>query len=133
MALTAFMAVLLFASLILDRGCVLCVGGQAVIREPERTAGTGAYLVTSRRLIQATHDLAHDSVALSGASDFASARETWNVLKIGFQLKQVRERLAKGVLRTEKRNLLLFDMATPPTHPVVRTFALLLSMASHYK
>ncbi|KAF8174308.1 hypothetical protein K438DRAFT_1980312 [Mycena galopus ATCC 62051] len=35
--------------------------------------------------------------------------ETWNVLKIGFQLKQVRERLAKGlvnkgVLRTEKRN-----------------------------
>lgn len=46
--------------------------------------------------------------------------ETWNVLKIGFQLKQVRERLAKGlvdkgVLRTEKRNFLLFDM---PTHPL---------------
>ncbi|KAF7351600.1 Vacuolar protein sorting-associated protein 74 [Mycena sanguinolenta] len=45
--------------------------------------------------------------------------ETWNVLKIGFQLKQVRERLAKGlvdkgVLRTEKRNFLLFDMATHP-------------------
>ncbi|KAJ6528065.1 Golgi phosphoprotein 3 [Mycena capillaripes] len=45
--------------------------------------------------------------------------ETWNVLKIGFQLKQVRERLAKGlvdkgVLRTEKRNFLLFDMATQP-------------------
>ncbi|TFY77510.1 hypothetical protein EWM64_g6503, partial [Hericium alpestre] len=41
--------------------------------------------------------------------------ETWNVLKIGYQLKQVRERLAKGlvdkgVLRTEKRNFLLFDM-----------------------
>lgn len=39
--------------------------------------------------------------------------------KIGFQLKQVRERLAKGlvdkgVLRTEKRNFLLFDMATHP-------------------
>jgi len=49
--------------------------------------------------------------------------ETWNVLKIGFQLKQVRERLAKGlvdkgVLRTEKRNFLLFDMAT---HPVADT------------
>ncbi|KAL0567925.1 hypothetical protein V5O48_014067 [Marasmius crinis-equi] len=46
--------------------------------------------------------------------------ETWNVLKIGFQLKQVRERLAKGlvdkgILRTEKRNFLLFDM---PTHPL---------------
>ncbi|KAF7297040.1 Vacuolar protein sorting-associated protein 74 [Mycena indigotica] len=45
--------------------------------------------------------------------------ETWNVLKIGFQLKQVRERLAKGlvdkgVLRTEKTNFLLFDMATHP-------------------
>ena len=40
-------------------------------------------------------------------------------MKIGFQLKQVRERLAKGlvdkgVLRTEKRNFLLFDMATHP-------------------
>lgn len=50
-----------------------------------------------------------------------SAGETWNLMKIGYQLKQVRERLAKGlvdkgILRTEKRNFLLFDMAT---HPVV--------------
>lgn len=49
--------------------------------------------------------------------------ETWNVLKIGYQLKQVRERLAKGlvdkgVLRTEKRNFLLFDMATHPVADV---------------
>ncbi|KAL1741062.1 Golgi phosphoprotein 3-domain-containing protein [Schizophyllum fasciatum] len=49
--------------------------------------------------------------------------ETWNVMKIGFQLKQVRERLAKGlvdkgVLRTEKRNFLLFDMATHPVSDV---------------
>ena len=41
-------------------------------------------------------------------------------MKIGYQLKQVRERLAKGlvdkgILRTEKRNFLLFDM---PTHPI---------------
>ncbi|GAB7365976.1 hypothetical protein MBLNU230_g7303t1 [Neophaeotheca triangularis] len=47
--------------------------------------------------------------------------ETWNLMKIGYQLKQVRERLAKGlvdkgILRTEKRNFFLFDMAT---HPVV--------------
>ncbi|KAK0503713.1 Golgi phosphoprotein 3 [Armillaria luteobubalina] len=48
-----------------------------------------------------------------------------------FQLKQVRERLAKGlidkgVLRTEKRNFLLFDMAT---HPVadVRTKEFIIS------
>lgn len=46
-------------------------------------------------------------------------------MKIGYQLKQVRERLAKGlvdkgILRTEKKNFLLFDM---PTHPVVDTAA----------
>lgn len=40
-------------------------------------------------------------------------------MKIGYQLKQVRERLCKGlvdkgILRTEKRNFLLFDMATHP-------------------
>jgi Golgi phosphoprotein 3 len=40
-------------------------------------------------------------------------------MKIGYQLRQVRERLAKGlvdkgILRTEKRNFLLFDMATHP-------------------
>jgi Golgi phosphoprotein 3 len=51
--------------------------------------------------------------------------ETWNLMKIGYQLKQVRERLAKGlvdkgILRTEKRNFLLFDMAT---HPVAESAA----------
>lgn len=49
--------------------------------------------------------------------------ETWNLLKINYQLKQVRERLAKGlvdkgVLRTEMKNFFLFDM---PTHPVADT------------
>lgn len=49
----------------------------------------------------------------------SSLGETWNLMKIGYQLKQVRERLAKGlvdkgILRTEKRNFLLFDMATHP-------------------
>lgn len=46
--------------------------------------------------------------------------ETWNITKISYQLKQVRERLAKGlvdkgVLRTERRNFFFFDM---PTHPL---------------
>jgi Golgi phosphoprotein 3 len=46
-------------------------------------------------------------------------------MKIGYQLKQVRERLAKGlvdkgILRTEKSNFLLFDMAT---HPVADSAA----------
>lgn len=45
--------------------------------------------------------------------------ETWNPLKVSYQLKQVRERIAKGlvdkgVLRTEKHSFLLFDMATHP-------------------
>ncbi|KAL9715567.1 hypothetical protein Ac2012v2_000008 [Leucoagaricus gongylophorus] len=71
-----------------------------------------------------------DKLAVNNWMDLLSG-ETWNVMKIGFQLKQVRERLAKGlvdkgVLRTEKRNFLLFDMAT---HPVadVRTKESLIS------
>lgn len=45
--------------------------------------------------------------------------ETWNPLKLRFQLHNVRERLAKslvdkGVCTTEKQNFLLFDMTTHP-------------------
>ncbi|RLV85725.1 Vacuolar protein sorting-associated protein [Meyerozyma sp. JA9] len=45
--------------------------------------------------------------------------ETWNLMKINYQLKQVRERLAKGlvdkgILRTERKSFFLFDMATHP-------------------
>ncbi|KAI9254287.1 Golgi phosphoprotein 3-domain-containing protein [Sporodiniella umbellata] len=59
-----------------------------------------------------------EPMSINGWIDLMSG-ETWNVMKIGYQLKQVRERLAKGlvdkgVLRTEKRNFLLFDMATHP-------------------
>ncbi|KIJ63006.1 hypothetical protein HYDPIDRAFT_113505 [Hydnomerulius pinastri MD-312] len=63
-----------------------------------------------------------DKFTINGWIDLLSG-ETWNVMKIGYQLKQVRERLAKGlvdkgVLRTEKRNFLLFDMATHPVADV---------------
>lgn len=49
------------------------------------------------------------------------AGETWNPLKLKYQLRNVRERLAKnlvekGVCTTEKQNFLLFDMTT---HPLV--------------
>lgn len=59
-----------------------------------------------------------ERMSVNGWIDLLSG-ETWNIMKISFQLKQVRERLAKGlvdkgVLRTEKRNFLLFDMATHP-------------------
>ena len=48
-----------------------------------------------------------------------SPGETWNPLKLHYQLRNVRERLAKnlvekGVLTTEKQNFLLFDMTTHP-------------------
>ncbi|XP_038076838.1 Golgi phosphoprotein 3-like [Patiria miniata] len=51
--------------------------------------------------------------------------ETWNPAKLRFQLRNVRERLAKnlvekGVLTTEKQNFLLFDMTT---HPLTDTTA----------
>jgi uncharacterized protein YdaU (DUF1376 family) len=50
---------------------------------------------------------------------FLFTGETWNPLKLRYQLKNVRERLAKnlvekGVLTTEKQNFLLFDMTTHP-------------------
>lgn len=50
---------------------------------------------------------------------FFSTGETWNPMKLKYQLKNVRERLAKnlvekGVLTTEKQNFLLFDMTTHP-------------------
>lgn len=60
-----------------------------------------------------------ESLAISDWINLLSG-ETWNLAKKNYQLRQVRERLAKGlvdkgVLRTEKRNFLLFDM---PTHPL---------------
>ena len=57
--------------------------------------------------------------SIAGWIDLLSG-ETWNPLKINYQLRQVRERICKGlvdkgVLRTEKKSFLLFDM---PTHPL---------------
>lgn len=64
-------------------------------------------------------DLMSGRRGFSALTLLISAGETWNLMKIGYQLKQVRERLAKGlvdkgILRTEKKNFLLFDMATHP-------------------
>lgn len=51
--------------------------------------------------------------------------ETWNPLKLKYQLRNVRERLSKslvekGVLTTEKQNFFLFDITT---HPVIESSA----------
>lgn len=45
--------------------------------------------------------------------------QTWNPLKLRYQLRNVRERLAKnlvekGVLTTDKQNFLLFEITTHP-------------------
>ncbi|CEH14787.1 vacuolar protein sorting-associated protein 74 [Ceraceosorus bombacis] len=76
--------------------------------------------MTGEVLLDETLKLMKSSERMSASQwvDLLSG-ETWNVTKIGYQLKQVRERLAKGlvdkgILRTEKRNFLLFDMATHP-------------------
>ncbi|KHJ44105.1 hypothetical protein D918_05799 [Trichuris suis] len=51
--------------------------------------------------------------------DCLPSGESWNPMKLRYQLKNVRERLAKnlvekGVLTTEKQNFILFDMTTHP-------------------
>ena len=48
-----------------------------------------------------------------------STLQTWNPLKLRYQLRNVRERLAKnlvekGVLTTDKQNFLLFEITTHP-------------------
>lgn len=82
--------------------------------------------ITGETLLDETIKLMKFSEPLSVATwiDYLSG-ETWNLTKISYQLKQVRERLAKGlvdkgILRTEKRNFFLFDRAT---HPVADTTA----------
>ncbi len=47
------------------------------------------------------------------------AGETWNPLNLRYQIRNVRERIAKnlvekGILTTEKQNFVLFDMTTHP-------------------
>jgi Golgi phosphoprotein 3 len=69
-------------------------------------------------LDEALKIIAMDEQTISAWIDLLSG-ETWNFMKMGYQLKQVRERIQKGlvdkgVLRTEKQNFLLFDMATHP-------------------
>ena len=59
------------------------------------------------------------------SSSLCPAGETWNPLNLRYQIRNVRERIAKnmvekGVLTTEKQNFVLFDMTT---HPLTDTTA----------
>ncbi|CAG8563491.1 3529_t:CDS:2 [Racocetra fulgida] len=107
------------------RGCILMElafrGRIAMVKDYNRRK-----VPLSERSIEVIDDKQTNEVLLDEAlkmmkqsETMSVGSETWNVLKIGYQLKQVRERLAKGlvdkgILRTEKRNFLLFDMATHP-------------------
>lgn len=56
---------------------------------------------------------------------FLFAGETWNPLNLRYQIRNVRERIAKnlvekGILTTEKQNFVVFDMTT---HPLTDTTA----------
>lgn len=118
------------------RGCILIELALrrriALVRDPNRRSlpvservveviderGTGETILDEALKMMKGQDATGEKLAVNTWIDLLSG-ETWNVMKIGFQLKQVRERLAKGlvdkgVLRTEKRNFLLFDMATHP-------------------
>lgn len=63
---------------------------------------------------QANHNLAIYYLMLHYYSG-----ETWNPLKLRYQIRNVRERIAKnlvekGILTTEKQNFVVFDMTTHP-------------------
>lgn len=63
------------------------------------------------------------------------AGETWNPFKLQYQLRNVRERIAKalvekGILTTEKQNFLLFDMTTHPISNATEKQRLVLAHSS---
>ncbi|KAL4712662.1 hypothetical protein ACJJTC_007959 [Scirpophaga incertulas] len=114
------------------RGCILIELGLRGRIELER-AGMRRKGLLSRKVIVKTDTPTGDVLldeALRHMKDTEPAEsvqswieylsgETWNPMKLKYQLKNVRERLAKnlvekGVLTTEKQNFLLFDMTTHP-------------------
>lgn len=116
------------------RGCIMLElalrGRIGIINDPARQqhplADRKVELLDARKtgdvLLDETIDLMGKSEPM-GVQQWVDALsgETWNLSKIGYQLKQVRERLCKGLVdkkicRTSKKSYLLFDMAT---HPVV--------------
>ncbi|ODV58612.1 Vps74p [Ascoidea rubescens DSM 1968] len=115
------------------RGCIILElafrGKIAMVNDParrrfelsERLIEVIDYKMTGEVLLDETLKLMKndpENLSVNNWIDLLSG-ETWNLLKISYQLKQVRERLAKGlvdkgILRTERKNFLLFDMATHP-------------------
>ncbi|ELT92653.1 hypothetical protein CAPTEDRAFT_90948 [Capitella teleta] len=114
------------------RGCILIELGLRGRVELEKT-GMRRRLLANRKIIckndQPTGDVLLDEAlkhiketqppeTTQSWIEYLSG-ETWNPLKLRYQLRNVRERLAKnlvekGVCTTEKQNFLLFDMTTHP-------------------
>jgi Golgi phosphoprotein 3 len=112
------------------RGCILMelglIGRIRTERSPTRGPGFSERVV---RIIDAspTDDVLLDETirilkreehSIGGWLDLL-AGETWNPLKSYLQIKNVRERVAKGlvekgILRTDKQSFVLFEMATHP-------------------
>ncbi|XBW36793.1 hypothetical protein QEN19_002370 [Hanseniaspora menglaensis] len=78
---------------------------------------TGEFLL-DESLNLMSQDNADQQQSITSWIDLLSG-ETWNLMKINYQLKQVRERICKeladkGVLRTEMKNYFLFDVVSWP-------------------
>lgn len=78
---------------------------------------TGEFLLDETLNLMAQDNADHQR-SISSWIDLLSG-ETWNLLKINYQLKQVRERICKeladkGVLRTEMKNYFVVDVVSWP-------------------
>ena len=78
-------------------------------------------------MVRHTHTHTHTfSLSLSlSLTSIIYLGETWNPLNLRYQIRNVRERIAKnlvekGILTTEKQNFVVFDMTT---HPLTDTTA----------
>ncbi|CAF1291479.1 unnamed protein product [Didymodactylos carnosus] len=125
------------------RGCILTELGFRGRVELEKT-GVRRRALSNRKVIlledTATGDVLLDE-ALRHVKETQPAEtaqswieylsgETWNPLKLKYQLRNVRERLAKnlvdkGICSTEKQNFFLFDMTTHPLNDSVHKIKLI--------
>ena len=113
------------------RGCFIVELGLRGRIELEKPTARKRGLVTRRVLVKnpapTGEVLLDESLKLIKSSPLDTVQnwvellsgETWNPLNLRFQIRNVRERIAKnlvdkGVLTTEKQNFFLFDMTTHP-------------------
>lgn len=94
--------------------------------QPQETVQSWIEYLSGKRMFNLI-DVVHQSYFLSIFND---SGECWNPLKLKYQLRNVRERLAKnlvdkGICSTEKQNFFLFDMTTHPLNDNVHKMKLI--------